>query len=735
VLDAAIKASDTAPEPTETPENAAAPVAETVEVTEAPAAETAPVDAAVETEATTVESVATAAVETEALSVDVTADATPAEEFTVATDDVAPVEAGPTFEELGLAEKITAALAEQGILTPFPIQAATIPDALAGHDILGRGQTGSGKTLAFGLPALSRLAAGGRTKAKRPRAIILTPTRELAIQVAESLQTFGDAVGIDMKVVCGGTAFNRQIDALRGGVDMLVATPGRLRDLIRRGECSLDSVEIAILDEADQMADMGFLPEVQELFDMLPVGGQRMLFSATLEKEIDVLVRKYLKDPVTHSVDPSAGSVTTMTHHLLLIGPRDKATMTAAVAARPGLTMVFVRTQLAVDRIADELREAGVKAEGLHGGMSQVDRSKVLDRFKNGRLDALVCTDVAARGIHVDGVDMVLHVDPPKTHKDYLHRAGRTARAGQSGHVATLVLPHQNRSMFSLIERAGVEAQRHYVNDNFDPELTKLMGARNFTDLRAVAADHQASQNDAEAARLEQQIQRLREDAEGLRAEAARLREQAEREIIEGPSKRRDDRGPRRERDDRAGGERRGGYGDRGGRTGGYRGNREGGGSGGYRGNREGGDRGGYRGNREGGGYQGNREGGDRGGYRGNREGGYQGNREGGGYAGSGERRSYGDRDNRGGGFSGGGERRSYGDRDNRGGGYRGGSEGGRSGGSSGGGERRSYGDRDNRGGGGFRSDDRGTRGGFRGDSQSSREGGFRGDRERRDRW
>jgi superfamily II DNA/RNA helicase len=732
VSDAAIKAPDTAPEPTETPEISEAPVAATADVTEAPAAETAAVEstveAAAETEETPVEAVATAPVETE------TVDAV-AEEFTVATDDVDPVVAGPTFEELGLPEKITAALAEQGIVTPFPIQAATIPDALAGRDILGRGQTGSGKTLAFGLPTLARLAAGGRTKAKRPRAIILTPTRELAIQVAESLQTFGDAVGIDMKVVCGGTAFSRQIDALRAGVDMLVATPGRLRDLIRRGECSLDSVELAILDEADQMADMGFLPEVQELFDMLPVGGQRMLFSATLEKEIDVLVRKYLQDPVTHSVDPSAGSVTTMTHHLLLIGPRDKATMTAAVAARPGLTMVFVRTQLAVDRIADELREAGVKAEGLHGGMSQVDRSKVLDRFKNGRLDALVCTDVAARGIHVDGVDMVLHVDPPKTHKDYLHRAGRTARAGQSGHVATLVLPHQNRSMFSLIERAGVEAQRHYVNDNFDPELTKLMGARNFTDLRAVAADHQASQNDAEAARLEQQIQRLREDAEGLRAEAARLREQAEREIIEGPSKRRDDRGPRRERDDRPGGERRGGYGDRGGRTGGYRGNREGGDRGGYRGNREGGDRGGYRGSREGGGYQGNREGGDRGGYRGNREGGYQGNREGGGYAGSGERRSYGDRDNRGGGFSGGGERRSYGDRDNRGGGYRGGSEGGRSGGYAGGGERRSYGDRDNRGGGGFRSDDRGTRGGFRGDSQGSREGGFRGDRERRDRW
>ncbi|MQM26803.1 DEAD/DEAH box helicase [Glycomyces sp. NEAU-7082] len=677
VSDAAINAIDTAPEPLETPETSPA---EAVVSESAPAAE--------------------AAAATER----------PVEEFTVETDEVDQYD-GPAFEDLGLPEKITAALAEQGIVKPFPIQAATIPDAVAGRDILGRGQTGSGKTLAFGLPTLARLAAGGRTKSKRPRAIILTPTRELAIQVAESLQTYGDAVGIEMKVVCGGTAFSRQIDALRAGVDMLVATPGRLRDLIRRGDCSLEDVELAILDEADQMADMGFLPEVEELFDMLPVGGQRMLFSATLEKEIDVLVRKYLSDPVTHSVDPSAGSVTTMTHHLLLIGPRDKATMTAAVAARPGLTMVFVRTQLAVDRIAAELREQGVNAEGLHGGMTQADRSKVLERFKEGRLDALVCTDVAARGIHVDGVDMVLHVDPPKTHKDYLHRAGRTARAGQSGHVATLVLPHQNRTMFSLIERAGVEAKRHYVNDNFDAELAELMGARNFTDLRAVSSEHQASRNDDEVKRLERQIERLKEDAEGLRAEAARLREQAEREILEGPSKRRDDRGPRRE-----GGGDRGGYrGNReGGRTGGYRGNREGGG---YRGNREGGDRGGYRGNREGGdrgGYQGNRDGGgygDRGrggygdrdnrggGYRGNREGGgYQGNREGGGYQGNRDGGGYGDRG-----------RGGYGDRDNRGGGYRGNREGGFRGG-------------DDRGRGGYGDRDRGERRGY-------------GDRERRDRW
>ncbi|GAB4002307.1 hypothetical protein GCM10029992_40140 [Glycomyces albus] len=415
-----------------------------------------------------------------------------------------------------------------------------------------------------------------------------------------------------------------------------------------------------------------------------------MLFSATLEKEIDVLVRKYLSDPVQHSVDPSSSSVTTMSHHLLLIGPRDKQTMTAAIAARPGLTMVFVRTQLAVDRIAEELRDAGVNAEGLHGGMTQGDRSRVLDQFKRGRLEALVCTDVAARGIHVDGVDLVLHVDPPKTHKDYLHRAGRTARAGQSGVVATLVLPHQNRTVFSLIERAGVEAKRHFVNDNFDPELAELLGARNFTDMRAARADHQATSNESEIENLERKIQRLREDVEGLRAEAGRLREQAERELIEGPSKRPRDRGPRRDRDGYRGGDRRGsggGYkGDRGGR-GGFRGDRDDRGGRGFRGDRD--DRGGRgnRGDRDDRGFRGNRD--DRGG------------------------RDFRSRDDRGGrgGFRG--------DRDNRGdrGGFRG--------------------NRDDRGGRDFRSrDDRGGRGGFRGDRDNRGDrGGFRGNSDRRERW
>ncbi|MFC4335583.1 DEAD/DEAH box helicase [Salininema proteolyticum] len=479
------------------------------------------------------------------------------------------------FDDLGLPDTIVAALASKGITEPFPIQTATIPDALNGRDVLGRGRTGSGKTMAFGLPALTRLAEDGvRTAPGRPRAVLLTPTRELAMQVAESLEPYGDAIGISMKVVCGGTAFSRQIEALRRGVDVLVATPGRLRDLISRGEASLADVDIAVLDEADQMADMGFLPEVEELFDQLPDDGQRMLFSATLEQEIGVLVRKYLTEPVEHSVDPSAGAVTTMTHHLLLIGPRDKRDMTAAIAGRPGNTMVFVRTQLAVDRIAEELVESGVNAAGLHGGMSQADRSRTLDRFKDGKLDALVATDVAARGIHVDGVDFVLHVDPPKNHKDYLHRAGRTARAGESGTVATLVLPHQNRQMFQLIERAGVEAQRHYVRDNFEAPTVELLGARNFTELRAAKAERQITVNDREVKRLERQIERLKEDNEGLRVKGAELRERAEREIIEGPSERRGggkgrgkrdhgDRGGRRDYSDRGGDRRGGGRGDK----------------------------------------------------------------------------------------------------------------------------------------------------------------------------
>ncbi|MYX62388.1 DEAD/DEAH box helicase, partial [Streptomyces sp. SID8382] len=360
-----------------------------------------------------------------------------------------------TFADLGLPEQIVRKLAQNGVTTPFPIQAATIPDALAGRDILGRGRTGSGKTLSFGLPLLTTLA-DGHTEKKRPRGLILTPTRELAMQVSDALQPYGDVLGLKLKVVCGGTSMGNQIYALERGVDILVATPGRLRDIIERGAASLDKVQIAVLDEADQMADMGFLPEVTEILDLVPQGGQRLLFSATLENEIDTLVKRYLVKPVTHEVDPSAGAVSTMTHHVLVVKPKDKAPVTAAIAARKGRTIIFVRTQLGADRVAEQLCDAGVRADALHGGMTQGARTRTLADFKDGYVNVLVATDVAARGIHVDGIDLVLNVDPAGDHKDYLHRSGRTARAGQSGTVVSLALPHQRRQIFRLMEDAGV---------------------------------------------------------------------------------------------------------------------------------------------------------------------------------------------------------------------------------------------------------------------------------------
>ncbi|MFD4501286.1 DEAD/DEAH box helicase, partial [Streptomyces sp. NPDC058486] len=441
-----------------------------------------------------------------------------------------------TFGDLGLPEGVVRKLAQNGVTTPFPIQAATIPDALAGKDILGRGRTGSGKTLSFGLPLLATLA-GGHTDKKKPRGVILTPTRELAMQVADALQPYGDVLGLKMKVVCGGTSMGNQIYALERGVDILVATPGRLRDIINRGACSLENVQIAVLDEADQMADLGFLPEVTELLDQVPVGGQRLLFSATLENEIDSLVKRYLVGPITHEVDPSAGAVTTMTHHVLVVKPKDKAPVTAAIAARKGRTIIFVRTQLGADRIAEQLRDAGVKADALHGGMTQGARTRTLADFKDGYVNALVATDVAARGIHVDGIDLVLNVDPAGDHKDYLHRSGRTARAGRSGVVVSLALPHQRRQIFRLMEDAGVDASRHIVGGAgaFDPEVAEITGARSLTEVQADSANNSAKQAEREVVDLTKQLERLQRRAVELREEADRLVAQAARERGEDP--------------------------------------------------------------------------------------------------------------------------------------------------------------------------------------------------------
>ena len=441
-----------------------------------------------------------------------------------------------TFADLGLPEGVVRKLAQNGVTTPFPIQAATIPDALAGKDILGRGRTGSGKTLSFGLPTMARLS-GGRTEKHKPRAVILTPTRELAMQVADALQPYGDVLGLKMKVVCGGTSMGNQIYALERGVDILVATPGRLRDIINRGACSLENVEVAVLDEADQMSDLGFLPEVTELLDQIPAGGQRMLFSATMENEISTLVKRYLSNPVTHEVDSAQGNVTTMSHHILIVKPKDKAPVTAAIASRKGRTIIFVRTQLGADRIAEQLRDAGVKADALHGGMTQGARTRTLADFKDGYVNALVATDVAARGIHVDGIDLVLNVDPAGDHKDYLHRAGRTARAGRTGTVVSLSLPHQRRQIFRLMEDAGVDAGRHIINSGtaFEPEVAEITGARSMTEVQSESAANAAQQAEREVSHLTKQLERAQRRATELREEADRLVARVARERGEDP--------------------------------------------------------------------------------------------------------------------------------------------------------------------------------------------------------
>ncbi|MGW6279819.1 DEAD/DEAH box helicase [Kribbella sp. NPDC055071] len=377
------------------------------------------------------------------------------------------------FAALGIAPRMVQRLARDGITTPFPIQTATIPDALAGRDVLGRGQTGSGKTLGFGLPTLMRLA-GGHTESRRPRGVVLVPTRELAMQVHDALEPLAHVMNVSLKLIAGGLPYPKQIEALRRGVDLLIATPGRLIDLCEQGAADLGAVEIAVLDEADHMCDMGFMPAVTTLLDMTPPEGQRLLFSATLDNDVDTIVKTYLKDPVTHSTDSGQATVTTMEHHLLVIEPGHKQSLTAELASRDGRTIVFVRTKLGADRVATQLRDRGVMAAALHGGLTQGARNRTLDQFKDGSVPVLVATDVAARGIHVDDVGLVVQADPPAEHKDYLHRAGRTARAGGKGAVVTLVLPHQRRGMMRLAESAGVAAEpvRARPGDELVTELT-----------------------------------------------------------------------------------------------------------------------------------------------------------------------------------------------------------------------------------------------------------------------
>ncbi|ALM39698.1 ATP-dependent RNA helicase [Streptomyces sp. FR-008] len=364
----------------------------------------------------------------------------------------------------------------QGVTEPFPIQAATLPNSLAGRDILGRGRTGSGKTLAFGLALLARLE-GRRAEPRSPLGLVLVPTRELAQQVTEALTPYARALRLRMTTVVGGLSLGRQASALRGGAEVVVATPGRLKDLIDRGDCRLDQVGATVLDEADQMADMGFMPQVTELLDQVRPGGQRLLFSATLDRNVDLLVRRYLDDPTVHSVDPSAGAVTTMEHHLFQVHGPDKHALATEIAARDGRVILFLDTKHAVDRLAEHLLRNGVRAAALHGGRSQAQRTRTLTQFRDGHVTALVATNVAARGIHVDDLDLVVNVDPPADHKDYLHRGGRTARAGASGSVVTLVLPEQRRSMSRLMADAGITPQTTRVRSG-EAELSRITGAR-----------------------------------------------------------------------------------------------------------------------------------------------------------------------------------------------------------------------------------------------------------------
>ncbi|MFJ9815795.1 DEAD/DEAH box helicase [Streptomyces sp. NPDC101151] len=398
------------------------------------------------------------------------------QEFALPVTLTEPLPAVETFAELDMPARLLAALVTEGVTVPFPIQAATLPNALAGRDVLGRGRTGSGKTLAFGLPLLARLD-GQRAQPRQPLALVLVPTRELAQQVTDALTPYARALRLRLATVVGGMSIGRQASALRGGAEVVIATPGRLKDLIERGDCRLDQVGVTVLDEADQMADMGFLPQVTALLDQVGADGQRLLFSATLDRNIDLLVRRYLQDPVVHSVDQSAGSVTTMEHHLLHVHDADKHTAATEIAARDGRVIMFLDTKHAVDRLAKHLLSVGVRASALHGGKSQPQRNRTLAQFKEGHVTVLVATNVAARGIHVDNLDLVVNVDPPADHKDYLHRGGRTARAGESGTVVTLVLPHQRRAVDRLMADAGITPRTARIRPG-EAELHRITGAR-----------------------------------------------------------------------------------------------------------------------------------------------------------------------------------------------------------------------------------------------------------------
>ncbi len=368
------------------------------------------------------------------------------------------------------------ALAQLDITEPTPIQAATLPDSLAGRDVLGRGRTGSGKTYAFLLPLVARLmASNGRRQPKRPRALILAPTRELVAQIDEALAPLAEVAGLKTRTVFGGVGQHPQVQALKNGVDVLVACPGRLEDLIQQGLCDLSAVEVTILDEADHMADLGFLPAVRRLLEKTPAGGQRMLFSATLDGAVNVLVKRFLVDPKTHEADSAQSPVAKMDHHVLHVQHEQRVPVLVDLTSAPGRTVVFTRTKHGAKALARQLNARGVPAVELHGNLGQNARTRNMDAFHSGKATTLVATDIAARGIHVDDVSLVIHADPPAEHKAYLHRSGRTARAGAAGTVITLMTDQQVRDVRDLTRAAGIS-----------PTTTKVSGP-NHEFLRVLA--------------------------------------------------------------------------------------------------------------------------------------------------------------------------------------------------------------------------------------------------------
>lgn len=389
----------------------------------------------------------------------------------------------PTFADLGLPEAVVAVLAANGAETPFPIQAATLPDSLAGRDVLGRGRTGSGKTYAFLLPMVTRLTAQRAKRVSgRPRAVILAPTRELVAQIAASLAPLAAATDLRTVTIFGGVGPQPQIQKLRAGVDVVIACPGRLEDHVRSGHADLSAVEISILDEADHMADLGFLPPVKRLLDKTPREGQRMLFSATLDGGVDVLVKRYLNNPVVHSVDSVEAPVTAMEHHVLHVDKAARINVLTDLAASPGRTIVFARTKHGAKALTRQLNSRGIPAVELHGNLSQNARTRNLAAFSDGSATVMVATDIAARGIHVDNVNLVVHADPPVEHKAYLHRSGRTARAGADGTVVTLMLDDQVHDVRRLVRKAGVKPTITRFNGASHPVLHEIApGERTFS--------------------------------------------------------------------------------------------------------------------------------------------------------------------------------------------------------------------------------------------------------------